>query len=310
MASQGKTGTILGAAGLVLAAISLVVVILIYTSLPKEPDENIVADARKLAGEMADNNLPEAAIAEYENILERASLTQSERGAINYLIGKTYFEDIGDYEKAAAYYIRARSLDSEASYTSEAGKNLITCLEKMGRRLDARRELDRQASAEPDSVSEPGKLVAKVGSHDITRAEFNRAVQNLPAEMQDEMTDFETRRKFLDQLIGRELIYHAALREGMDDDPGLKKDLKELEKEYLVQHYTRVKIAPTVRPDSAELMMYYKANKDKFDNKEFDEVRDRVMRDYVNYIGQKAIDDYIGTLLEAEPVQVFEENLK
>ena len=45
----------------------------------------------------------------------------------------------------------------------------------------------------------------------------------------------EERRKFLDQLIGRELIYHAALREGMDRETAVQSDLREIEKEYLVR---------------------------------------------------------------------------
>jgi tetratricopeptide (TPR) repeat protein len=279
-------------------------------TLPEKTDEKIASTAKKLAGELTDNNLPEAAIEEYGMILEKAVLDDTERGAINYLIGKIYFEDIGDYEQAAAYYIRARSLDPSGSYITEAGKNLITCLERMGRRLDARRELDWQAGAEPDSTTSPGKIVARVGSFNISVADFNAAIAALPTEMQQQLSGREERRKFLDQMIGRELIYHAALREGMERDSRMQKELKELEKEYLVQYYTQVKIAPTVKPDSAELQLYFDANKDKYGDKSFDTVRDEVMQAYINYIGQKAINEYIGTLLDAEPVQVFEENLK
>jgi hypothetical protein len=128
--------------------------------------------------------------------------------------------------------------------------------------------------------------------------------------MQQKLSNREEKRKFLDQVIGRELIYHAAIREGMDREPQMQKDLKQLEKEYLVQYYSQKKIAPTVKPDSADLMLYYDAHKDEYGDKAFNEVRDRVMQDYMSYIGQKAVNDYIGTLLEAEPVQVFEENLK
>jgi tetratricopeptide (TPR) repeat protein len=310
MASDNKFNTILAAGGLIVAAVSLIMVIMVYASLPEQPNDGIVSAARKLAGELADNNLPEAAIEEYQKILDRASLSDSERGSINYLMGQLYFEDIGDYEKAAAHYVRARSLDEEGSYTTEAGKNLITCLEKMGRRLDARRELDQQVSAEPETTSNPGKLVARVGSYDITVADFNAAIQALPPEIQQRLSSREEKRKFLDQVIGRELIYHAAVREGMDRDSRIQKDLKELEKEYLVQSYTQTKIAPTVKPDSAELMLYFEANKETYGDQTFDKVGDQVRQDYMSYIGQKAINEYISILLEAEPVQVFEENLK
>lgn len=310
MAPDNKVQTVLLAATLVVAAVILVVAVMVYASLPERPEAEIVANAKKLAGELADNNLPEAAIEEYHKILDRAVLTDSERGAIHYLIGKLYFEDIGNYEKAAAHYIRARSLDEAGSYVTEAGKNLITCLERMGRRLDARRELDRQAGPEPDSGRAVGKLVAKVGGSDITLSDFNAAIQLLPPEMQQKLAGPGEKRKFLDQVIGRELIYHAALREGLDKDDRLQRELMELEKEYLVQFYTQEKIAPTVKPDTAELRMYFDANSEKYGDAALEEIREQVTKDYLNYIGQKAINEYISTLLEAEPVQVFEENLK
>ncbi len=310
MTGQSRIYTSLLVLTVALSAVSLALVILIYASLPKNPEDEIVTNAKKLAGELADNNLPEAAIEEYGKILENIRLSNSERGAVNYLIGKIYFEDIGDYEKAAAFYIRARSLDENASYYNEAGKNLITCLERMGRRLDARRELDRQTSFEPDTGKVTGEIVAKVGSYDITLSDFNKAIQSLPPEMQDEFSDTEGRKQFLNRMIGRELLYHAALREGFDKTSRVRRDMKNLEKEYMVQYYTQEKIIPTIEPDTAELNLYYEAHKDKFDEKKFEEVREQVTKEYMAYISRKAVNEYIEKLMEAEPVQTFEENLK
>ena len=310
MMNKGGINSFLSVITVILAAASIVMLVLIYTGMPRSPESSLVNDAKIMAGEMADNNLPEAAIEEYKKILDKASLTPGERGAICYLIGRVYFEDVGDYERAAAYYIRARSLDKDASYFAEAGVNLITCLEKMGRRLDARRELDRQSSAQPDTGRVAGKLVAKVGSQDITLAEFNDAFQNLSPQIQDEFSGTEGRKNFLNQMIGRELIYHAALREGLDRDSRLQKDLKDIERDYLIQYYTQQKIVPTIKPDTADLNLYYQANKEKFGGKALADVHEEVMTEYIRYIGQKAINDYVGTLIKAEPVQTFEENLK
>lgn len=310
MSVSGKLIFVMAAVTMVVAIASLVGVLAVYTSLPDMPKEDPVALAKQMAGELADNNLPEAAIEEYRKALDGGTLTLEQQGAIHYLIGNLYFEDIGDYEKAAAEYIRARELDEDASYITEAGKKLITCLEKMGRRLAARRELDQQAGLEPDTSKGTGKIVAKVGSDDITVAEFNRFLESIPPAMQENLSGSDKKRQLLDQMIGRELIYHAALREGLDKNAKVQKDLRELEKEVLIQYYTQEKIAPTVKPDSAELMLYFNANNEKYGEKPFDEVRDQVMQDYIAYIGQKAINEYIGTLMKAEPVQVFEENLK
>ncbi|MFH1699937.1 MAG: hypothetical protein ABIE07_05045 [Candidatus Zixiibacteriota bacterium] len=282
--------------------------ILIYFDMPPRPEDEIVSSAKKLAGELADNNLPEAAIEEYQKILSKAELSPAERGAINYLIARVYFEEIGDYQQAAAHYIRARSLDENGSYYNEAGKNLIASLEKMGRRLDARRELDAQASAHPDTAA--GKVVAIVGSDKITLSEFNMALESIPNEMRTQYSSLEGKKEFLNQLIGRELIYHAALREGLDRSSEIQKALRDVEKDYLVQYYTSKKIAPTVKPDTGDLKMYYEANKGKYGDQDFEAISQDVAQDYMNYLGQKAINEYISVLLQAEPVQKFEENLK
>lgn len=303
-----KRQTLLGSLTLIMTAAVLAMLVLIFVSLPDSPDEDIAANARKMAGELADNNLPEAAISEYQCILDKSNLTDGERGAIHYLIAKLYFEDIGGYEQAAANYIRARALDTGASYYTEAGKNLIASLEKMGRRLDARRELDRQAGAEPNGAT--GKLVAIVGSERMTLSDFNNAFELLSQETQQQFSTPEKKKEFLDHLIGRELIYHAALREGLDRQADAMKELKALEKDYLVSYYTQKKIAPTVRPDTADLAVYYQVYKDNYGDKAFEEVRQQVTRDYLNSISEQAVREYIGSLLQAEPVQTFEENLK
>jgi tetratricopeptide (TPR) repeat protein len=310
MAPRERLNVVLSMAGLALAIASLAVVLLVYVSLPKKRNGDFIATAKMLAGELADNNLPQAAVEEYQKVLQIGLLTNGERGAIHYLIGDLYFNDIGDYEEAAAHYVRARALDEDAPYAPEAGRKLITCLEKLGRRQEARRELDVQASLNPDTTKTPGKLVAKVGSTSITLADFEQAMDRLPQTMQDKLSDPKGKRKFLDQMIGRELIYHAALREGLDKNAEAQQALKDLEEDYLVQYYTQEKIAPTVKPDSAEVMLYYDAHRSEYGDKEFDDVRDQVLQDYIEYIGQKAINDYIASLMKAEPVQVFEENVK
>jgi len=308
MMGQAKHLSVLIIMVTIFSAAAVILLVYLVARPPAGPGADAVTAAKKLAGELADNNLPEAAVEEYRRLLDDASLSTSERGAIYYLIGKLYFEDGGDYEKAAAYYIRARAMDEKASYYAEAGRNLITCLERLGRRLDARRELDMQASAKPDSSA--GKIVAIVGSENITLAEFNQMLEAMPPEVQAEMKSPEKRKELLGQLIGRELIYHAALREGMDRESAPQKDLKQLEKEYLVAYYSEKKIRPTIKPDSADLRLYYQAHKSTYEDKPFDEVRSKVTQDYLNYIGQKAVTEHVEALRKAEPIQTFEENLK
>jgi tetratricopeptide (TPR) repeat protein len=310
MAGENKNLTLMATTGAALALAALVVSLLIYIALPGKSAGKDEAEAKKLAGELADNNLPAAAIEEYQRLLDDGGLDNTGRASIHYLIGRIYFEEIGDYEKAAASYIRARALDPNGSFMTEAGKNLIACFERIGRRLDAKRELDRQASLTPDTGKTPGKIVARVGGRDITLADLNREMQILPPQMQNDLSTYDKRFQFLQQVIGRDLVYHAALREGYDREQEIQQAVQQLEKEYLIQYYTRHKIAPSLKLDTADLKLYYDAHKGTYENKPFGDVQDKVTQDYLSYAGQKLFGEHIKSLMEAEQVQIFEENLK
>ena len=76
-------------------------------------DETALDRHKKLAGELRDTKLYRAAIEEYEKLLDMPGVENVTRANVNYLIAKIYFENIADYEQAAAYYVRARALDPE-----------------------------------------------------------------------------------------------------------------------------------------------------------------------------------------------------
>ncbi|HEX2897117.1 MAG TPA: tetratricopeptide repeat protein, partial [candidate division Zixibacteria bacterium] len=95
-------------------------------------DASQIEISKNLAGDLRDNKLYESAIEEYQKILEFSNLEILEQANINYLIARIYFEDLQNYQEAAAYYLRAKTLNPDASFASEASRNLVTSLEKMG----------------------------------------------------------------------------------------------------------------------------------------------------------------------------------
>lgn len=310
MAGENKNLLILASLGVALALAGLVVALMIFFALPDNSARQSETEAKQLAGELADNNLPLAAIEEYQRTLEGGSLDNSARASIHYLIGRIYFENLGDYEKAAAHYIRARALDPNGSFMAEAGKSLIACFERIGRRVDAKRELDRQVSLTPDSGKSSGKVIARIGDRDITLSDLSREMQVMPPQMQNDLTTYDQRLQFLQQVISRDLVYHAALREGYDRETEVRQAVSRLEKEYLIQYYSQRKILPTMKLDTADIKLYYDAHKDKYGSKPFAEVQEQVRQDFMTYEGQKVFGEYINSLMEAEKVQIFEENLR
>lgn len=268
--------------------------------------------AKTLAGELTDNNLHIAAIEEYQRILADNNLDSDKRGNINYLIGKLYYEEINDYENGAAYFIRARSINPEGSYYDEAGRSLIACLEKMGRIIDAKRELDRTVNIDSVYAEHEGEtLVAKIGDMPVFLSQIDDEIQKLPADMQKEFTGKEKKLEALNQYIQLELIHKAALREGLGADPDVIKSSDEIIRQVMIDKYIRENIIPQDQIDSVDVYNYYLANKEnKYNGQDFIQVQQTVLQDYGREKFQSYFSDYIARLAAVEKVQIFEENIR
>ena len=267
---------------------------------------------KNLAGELADNNLYASSIEEYNRILADPDLEIETRANLNYLIAKMYYENLFDYENAAAYYIRARSLSPQAGFYTEAGKNLIACLEKMGRMVDAKRELDKTVNIDSIYAAHEGeKVVAKIGEMPIFLSEIDGEIQNLSPEAQKRFLGREGKLAFLNQCVGLELMHRAAVREGFNDSPDIIGKKKELEKQLLIEKYIIENVMPQIDIDTSDVRNYYLANvKDKYGDKPYDDVKTQVLLDYQQEKAQKAFSDYVARLSAVEKVQIYEENVR
>ncbi len=308
--ANGKS--FVSAFSLIISVITLILVLyLIFMPSGKANNRHYEIE-KKLAGELSDNNLYGAAIAQYEKILNDPDVDIETRANINYLIGKIYFNDLFDYEQAASHYVVARSLNPEGSFYDEAGKNLIASLEKMGRMVDAKRELNKAVDIDSIYAAHKGDTtVAKIGEEPIFLSELDEAIQKLPTEAQKQYVSTEGKREFLKQYVGRELMYRAAVREGYENDPDIIKEKKDLEKQLMVQKYIMNKVMPDVNIDTSDVRNYYLANKSgKYGDKSYDDVKSKVLYDYQQEKAQQAFSDYVGKLAAVEKVQIFDENVK
>ncbi len=270
-----------------------------------------VSRHKKLAGELRDAKLYRAAVEEYAKALEASSLENSSRANINYLIAKLYFENIQDYEQAASYYVRARALDPNGSFVFEASRNLVTSLERMGRMLDASRELNVATNINSEPASAADVEVARVGGRPIWLSEIDQQIQSLEPEAQKQFMNPTRKIEFVHQYVGVELLYHAALREQYDNDADIKSQMRLLHKRLLVDKYVLKKVMPTVRIDTADVMNFYKANaQSRYNNAPYDSVRTAVFMDYQMVKTESAYGEYIANLAKAEKVEFLDHNVK
>ena len=266
---------------------------------------------KKLAGELRDNKLFKAAIDEYKKILDDNSLEYKTRANINYLIGKLYFEDLKDYENAAAYYVKAHSLDPEASFSSTANKNLVASLEKMGRMVDAKRKLDNltDLNSKPKQVGDVE--VARVGNKPIWLSEIEQEIQKLSPDIQKQLIHKEAKLNFIHNYVGMELMYRAAVRENYIDDEDVKIKLRDIEKQILVDKYVTEKVIPNVRIDSMDVLNFYSARKSTvYKDAPYDSVKTQVFMDYQREKMETAYSKYLQSLAAVEKVEFFDHNVK
>lgn len=265
---------------------------------------------KNLAGELRDNKLYESAIEEYRKILDFDNLEINEQANINYLIARIYFEDLQDYKEAAAYYLRAKTLNPDASFATEASRNLVTALEKMGHLIDAKRQLDQMTEIDNTPRTKGDVAIARIGGVPIWLSEVEERLQSLPPDVQKQFQSQETKREFARQYIGTELLYRAAIRENMAENPDIKKRAQMIQKNLLVEKYLMEKVMPEVKIDTLDIKNFYKANKDRYDGKPYDSVRAQVFMDYQSEKAQAAYGDYISKLAQIEKVEFLDSNIK
>ena len=307
-----RGNSIISVLALIVSVITLAMLAFMFFAGGNQSGPADITTQKSLAGELEDNNLYQAAIDEYKKILDNPEIENDAAANIYYMIGRIYFDNLSDYNNAAAYYIRARTLNPNGSFYDEAGKNLIACMEKMGRILDAKRELDKTVNIDSVYDEHEGEtVIAKIGDNPVYMSDVKDNIQNLPPETQKQFLSKEGKIDAVNGYIGMELIYRAAVREGYNTSPEMVKLTERLTRQAIVDKYLKDKVMVNLRIDDNDVKNYYEANKStKYNDKAFDEVKDRVYQDYKSEKSQQVFQNYVNNLASVENVKIFEDKIK
>jgi tetratricopeptide (TPR) repeat protein len=265
---------------------------------------------KRLAGELQSNRLHRAAIEEYQQALALDGLSDGQRANLHYLIGRIYYEDIRDYERAASHYVRAKEYDPNGSFMTDASRNLVASLEKLGNVIDAKRQLDAATdSHQPASANDVA--VATIGQRSVWRSEIEAQLAALPPETQKRFLNREARLEFIRQYVGVELLYEAAMREDYLSLPEIQRRQEELTRQLLVNRYVVDKVMPQVRMDTLDIRNFYEVHKDKtYRGAPYDSVKAQVFLDYQSQKAESAYSEYINRLAKAQRVEFLDYNVK
>jgi len=226
-----------------------------------------------LASQLSSRGLYTEASEEYKAALNLPDMTDKKRSNICYLLGNVYYENLKDYEKALAWYIRAKHYDPESPALRQITERTVSSLERLGRSLDAQNVLsDATYLAGEETRFFPGKVVAQIGERKITMGELDNELQKLPTEMQKRFSQ-NSREKlaFLKQFVQKELLFQMGQRAGLNKEPKIREQVGDFEKMLLAQQVYKANVMDKVSVTPEEIRLYYDGHKEEIRKKDMQE---------------------------------------
>jgi tetratricopeptide (TPR) repeat protein len=298
------------------------VAVLVGLACSKKPGGGIAAEKmREYANELYNRELYSQAVAEYRQYLDQFRPDKREQANISFIVGNIYFERLHDYESALSEYLKIRILYPESPLKPDVDRQVVACLERLQRSADAKQALDEATSLEPDKLPkpQPGAVVARIGDREYTAGDLKVQIDRLPESVKGQLSDREARLSFLRQWMAAELFYDAAKRKGLDNDKDVVEGTFQTKKSLMVQKYLGEEIAGQVQITEPDVELYYKANLDKYAEKDakgkvtrqkpFQEVARQAAEDLMRERQQKAYEEIVGRMLNAENVQIFDDKV-
>jgi hypothetical protein len=295
----------------------------ILNSCTNEQKPLIDADKKiNLANTYYNNELFHAAIKEYEGYLLHYQVQESKQANIYYMIANIYFERLNDYEKALENYLRIKYLYPESNLQSDVGKRIVNCLERLERSQDAQRVLEKETALKPEEIKEhkPGAVIAKIGEKEITQGDLDFEIEQLPPYLQAQLNSRESKLEFLQQYLAEELLYDSAKRKNLDKDKEIIEGAFRAKKSLMAQKILKEEIQKMVSINQSDIELYYKANKDKYAEKDkdgkiirqktFQESAEQAAQDLFQEKQQEAYHQLLERLMKAEDVTIYEKRIQ
>ena len=309
MAERDSKANLFSLLILTLVGLLLVLTILIYLRLGSLSETKLeVSHQQEFAGELVDNKLYSQAIAEYDKLLNLGNLDRSKQANINYIVGDIYLNYLGDYENAAARFVKAKILNPESELKDKINKNLVICFERMGRSLEAQKQLERSTElGQTETKKTGGVVVACIGDREITMTELENEIEKLPPSLQTQFKDKKGKLRFLQQYVGAELLYDTATRRGLDKDKDVIEGSFQMKKQLMINKLLTEEIPQDIQASESEIKLYYDAHKEDFKDKKLEEVKSQIESELKRQKQQEAYNKLVMKMMEAEKVKIYDD---
>ncbi len=163
-------------------------------------------------------------------------------------------------------------------------------------------------------------MIARISSREITQGDIDFELSQLPPAIRSQYNTKAKKLEFLNQYVLTELLYKSAKNMGLDKDNEVIEAAFQAKKSIMVQKYLQDQIIKEVKIDPSDVELYYKANKDKYVEKDkdgnvirekpFNEVQQQVAQDLLIEKQKEAYGRTAERLMRAEGVQIYDDVLK
>jgi len=108
----------------------------------------------------------------------------------------------------------------------------------------------------------PDSVIASVNNKEITVGDFQALVGKVPPNYKQAILNQKA--KVINDMITQELLFQAAERMDLENDPQVKESLKNLVKQILVQRYIQIEVVEKIKITDKDLKEYHKKHKEEF----------------------------------------------
>ncbi len=159
------------------------------------------------------------------------------------------------------------------------------------------------------------KVLAKVNGKTITEKDLKQVMETLPPNYKTLENNPTFRKQLLENMVKEELLYQEALKEGVDKDPKVRKEIELMKKRILVQALLRkhIKLHPPEVTDK-EAKAFYEKNKERFRDANgkyvpFAQLKPFIIQSLKRQKEQeefrKAVDKYISQIEKHSKVEIY-----
>ncbi len=159
------------------------------------------------------------------------------------------------------------------------------------------------------------KVLAKVNGKTITEKDLKQVMETLPPNYKTLENNSTFRKQLLENMVKEELLYQEALKEGVDKDPKVRKEIELMKKRILVQALLRKHIKPEqVKVTDEEAKAFYERNKERFRDANgkyvpFAQLKPFIIQSLKRQKEQeefrKAVDKYISQIEKHSKVEIY-----